>query len=222
MSANIRVLVADDHALFREGIRQVLTEAAGFEVVAETGNGADALRQIERTRPDVVLLDITMPDMSGLEVATELQRQGWKPRILMLSVHDHAEYVLQGVRAGASGYLRKDTSPTELRAAVRAVARGDEFFSPIVAARLAQLARRPDRGTQDAGLDVLTPREQEVLTGIVNGDTNKEIAAALGISVRTVETHRESIMKKLGIRTVAGLTRFALSSGSVELRKPRP
>jgi DNA-binding NarL/FixJ family response regulator len=216
MKPLIRVLIVDDHALFREGIRQVLTAATGFDVVGSASKGSEALALIDRDAPDVVLLDISMPGSSGLEVAATIRDRSLAPRVLMLSVHDHPEYVLQSIRAGAHGYLRKDTSPSELRAAVQAVARGEGFFSPAVASRLAEAARGGAGKTKDAELlELLTPREREVLSGIVHGDTNKDIASALGISVRTVETHRESVMRKLEIRSVAGLTRFAVDCGLI-------
>jgi DNA-binding NarL/FixJ family response regulator len=221
VSSAIRVLIVDDHALFREGIRQVLTPAAGFEIVGEAGRGPDVVDEVNRHAPDVVLLDISLPGLSGLEVAAALRALPAAPGVLMLSVHDHAEYVLQSVRAGAQGYLRKDTSPTELRAAVRAVARGETFFSPAVAGRLAELARGSASAEGPRSrLDQLTPREREVFIGIVNGDTNKEIANQLGISSRTVETHRESVMRKLELRSVAALTRFALDCGVIPTHPP--
>lgn len=216
MKPLIRVLIVDDHALFREGIRQVLTSTKGFEVVGEAARGSEAMDQIRVHTPDVVLLDISLPGTSGLEVAAAIRDRPSPPRVLMLSVHDHPEYVVQSLRAGANGYLRKDTSPSELRAAVQAVARGEEFFSPSVAGRLVEAARAgAGRNEHAERLKLLTPREREVLSGIVNGDTNKEIASALGISVRTVETHREGVMRKLQVRSVAGLTRLAVDCGLI-------
>ncbi|MGE0351595.1 MAG: response regulator [Gemmatimonadales bacterium] len=217
MSDPIRVLVADDHALVREGIRHVLMGQPGFEVVAEAGSAAEVLELAGRHRPDVILLDISMPGAHRLEVAAELRRRVPVSQILILSVHDHPEYVLESVRAGAQGYLKKDTAPNELRNAVRAVARGEGFFSPSVARQLSlALQGQTERTEQQERLEQLTGRERDVLLGIVNGETNKEIAARLGISPRTVETHRESLMRKLEIRTVAGLTRFAVDSGLLE------
>ncbi len=212
----INVLVVDDHAVVREGIRHVLSEDAGFNVVAEAANGAEALTLAETRRPDVVVLDITMPSESGLDVAVRLRSVLPGVRILILSMHDQSEYVLQAVRAGANGYVLKDTDPAELRDAVRTVNAGDEYFGSAVASRLSAALRGELEAEQRRGrLDLLTSRERDVLTLVADGRTNKEIGAALGISPRTVETHRESIVRKLQIKTVAGLTRFAMESGLV-------
>jgi DNA-binding NarL/FixJ family response regulator len=210
----IRVLVADDHTIVRTGIRHLLESEAGFEVVGEAGNGNEALTLAAELNPDVVLLDISMPDESGLEVAARLRAGPSAPRVLILSMHNNAEYVVESVRAGAHGYLLKDTAATELRNAIRAVCRGESYFSPPIASRLSA-AVRGETDSHAAGLDQLTGREREVLLGVARGRTNKEIAAELGISHRTVETHRESLMRKLQIRTVAELTRFALGAGIV-------
>jgi DNA-binding NarL/FixJ family response regulator len=214
MTDPIRVLVADDHTIVRTGIRHVLESEAGFEVVGEAANGAEAVALATTLRPDVVVLDISMPDESGLQVAARIRRGSAPPRILMLSMHSNAEYVLESVRAGAQGYLLKDTAATELRSAIRAVCRGESYFSPPVASSLSA-AVRGEHEPHPAPLEQLTAREREVLQGIATGRTNKEIAAELGISHRTVETHRESLMKKLQIRTIAELTRFALGAGIV-------
>jgi DNA-binding NarL/FixJ family response regulator len=211
----IRVLVADDHMIVRTGIRHVLESEPDFEVVGEAVNGGEAISLATELRPDVVVLDISMPDQSGLEVAAHLRSSSGTPRVLMLSMHDNAEYVLESVRAGADGYLLKDTAATELRAAIRAVCRGESYFSSPVASRLTAALRR-EHENNHAGLDQLTSRERQVLRGIVRGQTNKEVAADLGISHRTVETHRESLMRKLQIRTVAELTRFAIETGIMQ------
>jgi DNA-binding NarL/FixJ family response regulator len=213
MARPIRVLVADDHTIVRTGIRHVLESEAEFQVVGEAGNGAEAVSLAEELAPDVVLLDISMPDQSGLEVAARIREAASPARILILSMHNNAEYVVESVRAGAQGYLLKDTAATELREAIRAVCRGESYFSPPVASRLSAAVRGEVAG--HGGLEQLTGREREVLLGIARGRTNKEIAAELGISHRTVETHRESLMRKLQIRTVAELTRFAISAGIV-------
>jgi DNA-binding NarL/FixJ family response regulator len=214
MSHPIRVLVADDHMLVRTGIRHVLESETEFEVVGEAGSGGEALALNSELHPDVVVLDISMPGVSGLEVASRLRDDSPATRVLILSMHDNAEYVLESVRAGAHGYLLKDTAATELRQAIRAVCDGGSYFSPPVASKLSAAVRRE----QNAGpaLEQLTGREREVLLGIAAGRTNKEIAAELGISHRTVESHRESLMRKLQLRSVAELTRFALTTGLVK------
>jgi DNA-binding NarL/FixJ family response regulator len=209
----IRVLVADDHAVVREGIRQVLS-VGGFEVIGEAATAAETLALARRLEPDVVILDISMPDGTGLDVTPRLREVVPDTRILILSIHDHEQYVLQSVRAGAHGYLRKDSSPGQLRDAVRAVHQGATFFSGPVADQLAAALRGEDDARHQASrLDTLTTRERDVLVEIAGGFTNKEIAARLGISARTVESHRESLMRKLLIRNVAGLTRFAVEKG---------
>ncbi len=212
----IRVMLVDDHTLVREGIRHVLAATPGVEVVAEAGDGEAALRLAPSSRPDVVVLDLSLPGAGGLEVTTRLRALLPGVRILILSVHDHPEYVLGAVRAGAQGYLRKDTSPAELREALHAVARGESYFSPPVARHLTA-AVRGDVVADDAGsrLARLTPREREVLGGIAAGETSRAIAQRLGLSPRTVESHRESLAKRLDIKTVAGLTRFAVEAGLV-------
>ena len=212
----IRVLVADDHAVVREGIRHVLSEGHGFDVVGEAASAAEAVKLAGEFDPDVVLLDVSMPGGTGLEVIGAVRRAASQARVLILSVHDEAEYVLQAVRAGAHGYLRKDSSPNDVRDAVRAVDRGDTYFTPAMAVRLSDAVRGESaRLSRVSKLALLTGREREVLTGIANGETNKEIAARYGISPRTVETHRESLMRKLEIHNVAGLTRFAVEEGLI-------
>lgn len=214
--APVRVLLADDHTLMREGVRRILTADGGIEVVAEVGDGQAAVAETLATQPDVAVLDITMPGGGGLEAARQIRRQAPEVRILILSMHLQPEYLLESVRAGAHGYLVKDAAAGELVAAVRAVCGGDSYYSAAVSAQMSDLLRRKLEGEEVTNaLERLSPREREVLRHIAEGASNKDIASALGISVRTVETHRDSLMKKLGIHSVAGLTRFALRCGLV-------
>jgi DNA-binding NarL/FixJ family response regulator len=213
--STIRVLVADDHTIVRSGIRHVLESEPGFTVVAEASTGGEALELASSLHPDVVVLDISMPGESGLRVAAELRRRVPETHVLILSMHDNTEYVLESLRAGAHGYLLKDTAATELRDAIRAVRRGESFFSPPIASRLSAVVRGDAAESSAGALGQLTARERQVLVGVAQGHTNREIATQLGISHRTVETHRESLMRKLGVRTVAGLTRLALEAGLV-------
>jgi DNA-binding NarL/FixJ family response regulator len=210
----IRVLIADDHAIVREGIRQVLCtdDARGFDVVGEASNGLEAVALAIEVKPDVVVLDLTMPQLSGLDAAARIRDAVPEAAILVLSIHDHEEYVMQSVRAGAQGYLRKDSSPAELRGAVRALYEGGSYFSAPVVRSISGRGGR-DHEREQSKLAGLTPREREVLVEIARGRTNKEMAAQLGISVRTVESHRDTLMRKLGIRGAAALTRFAVDAG---------
>jgi DNA-binding NarL/FixJ family response regulator len=209
-------MLVDDHAIVREGVRHVLAATPGVEVVGEAGDGDTALTLAQDCQPDVVVLDLSLPGLSGLEVARQLRQLLPAVRILILSVHDHAEYVVGAVRAGAQGYLRKDSSPAELREALRAVAGGESYFSPPVARQLSAAVRGEATGDDTPGrLARLTPREREVLCGVAGGETSREMAARLGLSPRTVEAYRDSLARKLDIRTVAGLTRFAVEAGLV-------
>lgn len=206
----IRVLLVDDHPLVREGLRQVL-RPPGFEVVGEAGTGDEGIDRTVVLNPAVVILDINLPGKTGLEVAAVLRHRAPEVRILMLSVHDHPEYILESVKAGAHGYLRKDSLPDQLRVAVQAVARGDTHFATGGSAR-PEPASPMLAGTTSHRLELLTRREKDVLIGVASGKANKEIAADLGLGVRTVESYRESLIRKLGIPSAAGLTRFAIEA----------
>jgi len=208
---NIRVIIADDHAIVRQGIMHVLEEIPGLEVIADASNGQEVLDLLEEHEPNLLVLDISMPNKTGLEVAKELRGKGSEVPILILSMHDNPEYVLEAVRSGADGYILKDTGPAELRDAVEAVHGGKEYFAERVTHQLSVALREElEREQQRTRLDQLTGREREVLVRVADGRTNREIAEEFGISPRTVETHRERVMAKLRIRTVAGLTRFVL------------
>jgi RNA polymerase sigma factor (sigma-70 family) len=216
----IRVIIADDHAVVRQGIRHVLEEVPGLAVVGEAGEGDEAIRMVEEHAPDLLLLDISMPQKTGLDVTKELRAGGSEVGILVLSMHDNPEYVLEAVRAGADGYVLKDVSPSELREAVERVHGGKEYFTDRVTHQLSVALREElERERRQGRLDQLTGREREVLIRVANGRTNREIAEEFGISPRTVETHRERVMAKLRIRTVAGLTRFVVENG---LGEPEP
>lgn len=210
----IRVMIADDHAVVRQGIRNVLEQVEGLEVVGEAGDGDKALDLARELRPDVVLLDVTMPGRTGLEVTRELRADELESGVLILSMHDDPEYVLQAVRAGADGYVLKDVTPAELRKAIQTVHEGREYFAERVTHQLSVgLRAELEREQRKSRLESLTARETEVLVLVADGLTNREIAEKLEISPRTVETHRERLMTKLRIRTVAGLTRFVVEEG---------
>jgi len=205
----IRVLLVDDHALVREGIRMALN-APGFEVVGEAATGSDGFTEAIRLGPDVVVMDVSLPDETGLTVAARLRKEAPSTRVLMLSVYHQSEYILEAARVGAHGYLLKDTLPADLREAIRTVAEGGTHFAAAITSGAAAPALPRDTG---ALLGQLTARERQVLTGVAEGLTNKQMAAKLGLSPRTVESYRESLIRKLGIPSVAGLTKFALDAG---------
>lgn len=214
MSDTLRVVIADDHTVVRQGIRGVLEGIDGLSVVGEAGDGDEALSLVRELDPDVVVLDVNMPGRTGLDVAGTLRDEGTASRVLILSMHDDPEYVLQAVRAGADGYVLKDVAPSELRDAVRAVHEGREYFTARVTQQLSVGLRKEIEEEQlRTRLDSLTRREREVLLLVADGLTNREIGEKLDISPRTVETHRERVMGKLRIRTVAGLTRFVVEHG---------
>ena len=185
--------------------------------MAEASDGTEALQKARETNPDVVLMDIGLPGLSGIEATRALRKEVPKASVLALTVHNNSEYVLEMIRAGAKGYVLKNTSPSELTQAIVAVYRGDSFFSPGISRVLAnEFKARPQR-KKNVPISGLTPREEEVLRLIAEGHRNKEIAKRLSISVRTVETHREQIMRKLDIHNAAGLTKYVIAKGIVKL-----
>lgn len=210
----IRVLLADDHTLVRAGIRGLLAGLAGVEVVGEAGDGHETLRLAETLHPDLVLLDIGMPGMNGLEAAARLAKLDPAIRVIILSMHISEEYVLQALRAGAAGYLLKGADVAELEVAVRAVARGETYLSPAVSKRVVDDYVRRTSGTPDP-LAVLTSRQREILQLVAEGNTSKDIAHRLGLSHRTVEAHRNQVMKRLDVHDVTGLVRFAVRVGLI-------
>lgn len=214
---HIRILLADDHPLVRRGIGSCLARYPGFEIVGEAGDGQEALQKIRELVPDLVLLDIDMPHLSGLAVAETLRKELPQLKVLILSMHQHPEYVLRILQSGAHGYVLKESSIEELVKAIQTVHSGETFFSP----EIARVALNHFVSGEGDGPDLkaLTPREREVLVHIAEGCSNKEIAQHLSVGVRTVETHRERIMRKLDIHSIAGLTRFAIAKGMVTLRE---
>jgi len=217
----IKLLLVDDHPIVLDGIKSHLCAQPDFEVVGDAANGQEALRKAKLTLPDVVLMDISMPHMNGLEAMTNLRKQVPNAKILVLTMHDSREYIAQVVRSGARGYLLKDSAPAELVGAIKAVHGGEVYFSPSVSKVLIEEmadGRKPSGPEQQP----LTDREREVLSLIAEGLLNKQIADRLGIGVRTIETHRERIMRKLDIHNAAGLTKFAIARGLVSVGNKSP
>lgn len=212
----VRILIADDHTLLRAGLRALLENIPGVEVVAEAGNGREALAAVQAHRPSVVLTDIAMPEINGLELAERLGREFPEIKTIVLSMHNGEEYVCRAIQAGAVGYLIKDSGTVELNLAIQAVTRGESYLSPAVSKHLiADYLRRTGRDAHSHGL--LTPRQREILHLIAHGQSTKVIARTLGISVKTVETHRAQIMDRLGIYDIPGLVRYAIRNGMADL-----
>ena len=209
----IRVLLADDHALVRAGIRSLLGAMAEVAVVGEAASGEQALELAVREQPDVVLMDIAMKGITGLEAAALMRERAPSVRVVILSMLSGEEYVLQALRAGAAGYLLKDAATGELELALRSVMRGESWLSPAVSRQVVEGYVQRTGG--DAAPELLTARQREVLRLVAGGKSTKEIAFLLNLSVKTVETHRAQIMERLGIRDVAGLVRYALRTGLV-------
>lgn len=214
----IKLLLVDDHPIVLDGIKSHLCAQPDFEVVGDAANGQDALRKAKLTLPDVVLMDISMPHMNGLEAMANLRKQVPNAKVLILTMHDSKEYIAQVVRSGARGYLLKDSAPAELVGAIKAVHAGEVYFSPSVSRVLIEeMADGNKRSSDNPSPPPLTDREREVLSLIAEGLLNKQIADRLGIGVRTIETHRERIMRKLDIHTVAGLTKYAIARGMTSM-----
>jgi len=215
---HITVLLAEDHQIVREGLRKILEAESDIEVVGDASTGRQAVLLVKKLRPAVVVMDIAMPLLNGIEATRQILNAAPETKILILSAHSDDAYIEKATAMGASGFLIKQTSAHVLSDAIREIEKGNTFFSPSVAKRLQrhhQTAR--DRKGQPKTTEVhLTPREMEVLQLIAEGEANKQVAAELGISIKTVEKHRDHLMQKLGIHDTAGLTRYAIGEGIVE------
>jgi DNA-binding NarL/FixJ family response regulator len=217
---SIRILLADDHTLVRSGVKSLLSAMDAVEVVAEAGDGLEAVKLAAAERPDVVLMDIAMRGLNGLEAAAQIGKQNPRVKVIILSMHDSAEYVDQALRAGVAGYVLKDAAPLELEFALQAVMRGETYLSPRVSSQVVQsLVERMPKAPVESELALLSPRQKEILKAIANGRSTKQIAFDLGVSIKTIETHRGQIMERLDIHDLAGLVRFAVRVGLVNTDK---
>jgi two-component system, NarL family, response regulator NreC len=213
----LRVLLGDDHAMLRQGLKKILEDRHDWRVVAEAGNGRDAVREATALKPDVAVLDIGMPLLNGLEATRQIARHAPSVRVLILSMHSDQAYVTQAVQAGAKGYLLKESAAAELIEAISALADGQSFFSPAVAQQVFEdyTRRLTDKGITDP-YDLLSEREREVLQLVAEGRSSKEIADLLSISAATVETHRAHILQKLGLHNTVEVVRYATRRGIVQ------
>ena len=212
----ISVLLADDHRLVREGLRMLLELEKDLQIVGEAEDGRQAVALVKKLRPDVVLMDIAMPLLNGLEATRQIRKDFPDVKVLILSAHSHAAFVKQVAGVGAAGFLLKHTSSTVLATAIREVQKGNTYFSPAIAKQLTSCNSKPGGMPFKAKSNQLSPREMEVLQLIAEGQPNKQVAAELGVSFKTVDKHRQNLMSKLDIHDVAGLTRYAIAEGIIE------
>ncbi len=210
----IKVLLADDHSIVRAGLRRIVEESGDMVVVAEASDGREAIRQIENSLPDVAVIDISMPDLDGLEVISRLNSRHPELPVLVLTMHEEGQYVVRAVEAGAKGYVTKQSAPEQLVTAIRKVLEGSRYLTDEAAEALALRVARG--GTGQTLLDTLSMREMQVLRRLALGNTNREIAEAYGISVKTVDTYRSRLLKKLDLRNNAELSRFAIQNHLIE------
>ena len=213
----IKVVVADDHTILRQGIKALLDNQAGIEVIGEAKDGREALTLIERLQPDVILMDIAMPGLNGLEATRRIKKKFPKIKVLVLTMYTNEEYVFQILQAGANGYLVKETAFQDLISAITAVYRDEAFMSPSISKKVINRYTQRAQKTNDTTCDVLTTREREVLQLIAEGSSSKKIAEALFISPKTVETHRTHIMDKLNIHNRTDLVKYAIRKGIVDI-----
>jgi DNA-binding NarL/FixJ family response regulator len=212
----IRVTLADDHNLVRSGIRALLERLPDVEVVGEASDGREALALIAREKPDIAFMDIAMPSLNGLDAAPRIASESPRTRVVILSMHADEKHVAQALQAGVSGYVLKDSFVDELPLLIRAVTRGETYLSPGISKQVVEaLKHRLAGGAAPAEADALTPRQREILQLVAEGQSTKEIAGALDLSIKTVETHRAQIMSRLQIRDVAGLVRYAIRMGLI-------
>lgn len=214
----IRVVLAEDHALVRAGLGALLRNVPGVEIVAEAGDGQEALRLIREHRPDVVLLDITMPGLNGLDVLVRIKDDCPSVGVIILSMHANDEYVRHALRTGANGYVLKDASAADLEQAINAVVQGETYLSAAISKRALE-GHATGHGDEAGPLALLTSRQREILQLLAEGHNTKDIALTLQISPKTVETHRTQLMERLGIRDVPGLVRYAIRVGLVSSEK---
>ena len=214
---SIRILLADDHTIIRSGLRLLLEQQEDFKVVAEANDGREAVQLVAKHRPDIVILDIGMPQLNGIEATRQIVAEQPEAQVLILSMHSDEGYVLRALKAGARGYILKNSAEADLIRAVRSVAEGKSFFSPVISKMLLEdyVRQVRDKEVEDS-YDLLTPREREILQLLAEGKTNKEAAHILGVSPHTIETHRGNILEKLNLHGVPELILYAVRKGIIQ------
>ncbi len=218
MSKKIKLMLADDHAVVRSGLRMLLDAQPDMEIVAEAETGLETVDKVQELQPDIVLMDVEMPEMNGIEATKKIKEYAPKTAVLALTMYEDDQYFFEMLKAGASGYVPKRAAPDELVNAIRTVSKGEVFLYPTLAARLVNdYINRDETSTEDEDEETLTPREKEVLIQIAEGLTNPEIAQELTISVKTVDRHRENIMRKLNMHSRIDLVKYAIRKGLIDL-----
>jgi DNA-binding NarL/FixJ family response regulator len=212
MSA-IRIFIADDHKIIRDGLKALINKESGMEVIAEAENGRETVRLVQKLRPNVVIMDVSMPDMNGIDATRKITEEALDVRVIALSMHTDRRFILGMLEAGASGYILKDCAFEEVATAIRKVAGGNAYLSP----RIAEVVVKGYLGKTPGVCYVLTPREREVLQLLAEGMAAKEIAMRLNVSAKTIETHRRNMMEKLNMRSIAELTKYAVREGIVSI-----
>lgn len=215
----IRIMLGDDHKMIRDGLKALISKQSNMEVIGEAADGQAAVQLARKLSPDVVVIDIGMPELNGIEATRQITALKCKPKVIGLSMHADRRYVAQMLKSGASGYVLKDSAFDELVQAIETVSNGKTYLSPQVAGTIVNEFRRTSKDDDGSVFSVLTEREREVLQQISEGSSTKETAASLGVSVKTIETHRRQIMEKLNLHSVAELTKYAVKEGLTELEK---
>ncbi|OGV60337.1 MAG: DNA-binding response regulator [Lentisphaerae bacterium RIFOXYA12_FULL_48_11] len=215
----IRIMLVDDHKMIRDGLRSLLEKHSNIEVIGEAADGQAAVQTARKLSPEIIIIDIGMPELNGIEATRQITALKCKPKVIGLSMHADRRYVAQMLKAGASGYILKDSAFEELVQAIETVAKGRTYLSPQIAGTVVTEFKRTAKNDDGSVFSVLTEREREVLQQISEGCSTKEIASSLGVSVKTIETHRRQIMEKLNLHSVAELTKYAIKEGLTELEK---
>ena len=219
VSGPLTIVLADDHALVRAGIRTLLEKIPGVSIVAESGDGRETVALVHQHNPDIVMMDISMPALNGLDATARIVRECPRTKVLILSMHTSEDYVLQALRSGASGYLLKDAATAELQLALVAVRRGETYLSPTISREVLARYRKLAADPKAEATKTLTPRMREIVQLIAEGRSTKEIAFLLNLSVKTIETHRMHLMARLGVHDVAGVVRYAMRNGLISVDK---